>query len=205
MTDKAKNEYQHNDDGTTYIFIESKNKYAPGAHVAIVDTKHWNKVKGYRWTILKNASSRYPYAQTSLPHPSGEWRYYTYKGEKIRQKRRTTLTLHHLILGKPEKGMQVDHKNHNGLDNREENLGAVTRAENQRNRRSQKNSSSNYKGVSWDKQHKKWSAHIWNTEENKLIHLGRFTCEKEAARAYNKKALELWGDEHVLLNEVEGE
>ena len=200
MSEDNKNKYQHNDDGTTHIFVETKNKYFPGKHTIIIDTEDWDKVKEHRWCILGNG--RYPYAMTNIPHPDGGWHV---RPSGRRGRRETALLLHNLIIDghykkKPKGKLTVDHINHNGLDNRKENLREVTQAQNQRNRRSNKNSSSQYKGVSWFKRDKKWHAQI--KHKGKGIHLGYFTCEHQAALAYNKKALELWG-EYALLNEVE--
>ena len=103
-------------------------------------------------------------------------------------------------MGKPQKGMVVDHINRIGLDNRKENLRIATRSQNQQNRRSRRNTSSQYKGVSWTKRDKRWQAKIGH--KRKVICLGDFTCEHQAALAYNEKATELWG-EYALLNEVE--
>jgi len=200
MTDKAKNEYQHNDDGTTYIFIESKNRQFPGKHTIIIDTEYWDMVKGCSWHIKGSEEDHYPYVETKIPHPDGGW--YTRPNGK-RERRRIKLRLHHLILGKPEKGLMIDHKNHNGLDNRKDNLRILTNQQNQFNRRSNKNSSSKYKGVGWIKSNNKWRAKIQHNK--KSIHIGSFTCEKEAARAVNNKARELGLEEHFYFNEVEDE
>tara|TARA_B100002051_G_scaffold270812_1_gene304378 strand:- start:4455 stop:4793 length:339 start_codon:yes stop_codon:yes gene_type:complete len=108
--------------------------------------------------------------------------------------------LHRLILGKPQKGMVIDHINHIGLDNRKENLRFLTAAQNQQNSRSKRNSSSKYKGVGWYKAGNKWRARV--KHKRKHIWLGYFACEHQAALAYNKKAFELWG-ENAFLNEVE--
>ena len=43
-----KNQFKHNEDGTTHIFVESKNKYFPGKHTIIIDTEDWDKVKEYK-------------------------------------------------------------------------------------------------------------------------------------------------------------
>ena len=102
-------------------------------------------------------------------------------------------------MGESPKGLFVDHINHNGLDNRKDNLRFVTRTQNGQNRRPNRNSTSAYKGVTWFKPTNKWCARI--KDKNKRIFLGHFTCEHEAALAYNKKAKELFG-EYVLLNEV---
>lgn len=65
-----------------------------------------------------------------------------------------------------------------------------------------KKTSSKYKGVHWRKDINKWVARI--SHRNKRIHLGCFDDEREAAKAYNEKALELWG-EFARLNEIEVE
>jgi hypothetical protein len=104
-------------------------------------------------------------------------------------------------MGKPREGNNVDHINHNGLDNRKENLRFVTVAQNQQNSRSQKKSSSVYRGVSWHKPTNNWQVKICH--QGKQMHIGYFVCKHQAALAWNKKATELWGEEHTLLNKVE--
>ena len=196
-----KNQFKHNEDGTTHIFVETKNKNFPGKHTIIIDTEDWDKVKEHRWSISGGPHNAYPYAKAYIPHPDGTWRIRPDNGQRYR--RQTTLKLHHLIMGKPQKGMVVDHINHDGirtgLDNRKDNLRFLTPAQNNQNRRSHRNSSSQYKGVSWHTRTNRWRAKL--VHRSKSIHVGYFTCEHQAALAYNKKALELWG-EYVLLNEV---
>ena len=53
------------------------------------------------------------------------------------------------------------------------------------------NKSSKYKGVSWHKQTKKWTAYI---RINKKVHIGIFSSEKDAAKAYNESAKKHWGE-----------
>ena len=67
--------------------------------------------------------------------------------------------MHRQILNAP-KGMVVDHKDGNGLNNRKSNLRLCTPAQNVRNRRPALGSSSKYKGVSRDKSRRKWLARI---------------------------------------------
>jgi hypothetical protein len=62
------------------------------------------------------------------------------------------------------------------------------------------NSSSIYKGVSWHKKEKRWESRIGFN--NKVIYIGRYLNEKEAALAYNSKAVELFG-EYAYLNQIE--
>lgn len=56
---------------------------------------------------------------------------------------------------------------------------------------------SQYKGVAWHNQRNKWRAYIVNNYRQK--HLGLFDDEEEAALAYNRAAVELFGD-HANLN-----
>lgn len=100
----------------------------------------------------------------------------------------------------------VDHINGNPSDNRLINLRNVSHAQNMRNRPGNKNSSSRYCGVSWDKQKSKWSADIRipnpsGEGRGRKKHLGRYDMECEAAAAYNSAALEHHG-EFARLNKL---
>lgn len=83
-------------------------------------------------------------------------------------------------------------KSNNGINN----LREATRQKNGMNRKKQKShngkpTTSIYKGVSWHKKAKKWRARIRSKGE--LKHLGMFTSEIEAAKAYNKAATKYHG------------
>lgn len=103
----------------------------------------------------------------------------------------------HSFLMSPEKGFFVDHINHNGLDNTRNNLRTCTISENNRNTRGNKNTSSRYKGVSYNSLNKNWRAKI--TFNKKTYEIGSYNCEHEAGKAYNEKAKELHG-EFAYLN-----
>ena len=60
-----------------------------------------------------------------------------------------------------------------------------------------RNNTSGYKGVMWRKNRQKWISKI-NKNKNRY-YLGHFDCPIEAAKAYDKKAIELYG-EYANLN-----
>lgn len=104
---------------------------------------------------------------------------------------------HRMIMDIEDSKVCVDHINHNTLDNRRSNLRLVTCHQNAMNRKSHKNTLSIFKGISFRKDCKKWQARIMYNY--KLIHLGLFESEIEAAKAYDQKAKELFG-EFAFLN-----
>lgn len=93
----------------------------------------------------------------------------------------------------------VDHINGDRKDNRLCNLRAASRGENLKNMSVSGKGSSKYKGVSWNKAVKQWTAYI--SVDNKKVHLGCFSSEEEAANAYNKRATVEYG-EFARLNEI---
>ena len=100
--------------------------------------------------------------------------------------------MHRLIMGFPPAPLVVDHINHDGLDNRRSNLRVITKKQNQGNRRSARNSSSKYLGVSKNKKSGLFTAQI-RLSDGKRICLGRFNDEIVAAMAYNRAASEVHG------------
>ncbi len=105
---------------------------------------------------------------------------------------KTALLLHRLIIGEPPSGLVVDHIDGNRLNNQRANLRFATKAENAQNSSPRQNASSQFKGVCWRKDCQLWYARI---SVNKTeIYLGRFTLERDAARAYNVAAVQYHGE-----------
>ena len=173
-----KNKYKHNPDGTTTIFIESK-KY--GTKDVLIDTEDWEKVKGYRWHLLRGVDTSY--AKAHIPHPDGGT--VLHKDGNLRS-RRTNLQLHHAVLGKPAKGLVTDHIDGNGLNNCKSNLRHVTRKQNGENFKMFSTNTSGFRGVYPEKRNrnKKWQAKLRENGAN--LHLGHYDTKEEAAEAYDK-------------------
>jgi hypothetical protein len=98
--------------------------------------------------------------------------------------------------------IQYDHKDRNYLNNQKLNLRIANNSQNGHNRTKYQGYSSFYKGVSEYKRnrYKCWDANI--RLNGKLIHIGRFRTELEAALAYNEKAKELFG-EYACINIIQ--
>jgi hypothetical protein len=88
--------------------------------------------------------------------------------------------LNHKINGNK---LVVDHINNDKSDNRAENLQIVTQRHN--TSKDKNNCSSKYVGVSWNKAAKKWKVAI--RDKDKRIHLGYYTDELEASKAYQEE------------------
>jgi len=112
--------------------------------------------------------------------------------------------MHRLITDAPS-DMQVHHINSNSLDNRRENLRICSEEQNKLSKRQRlkpKMNEGRYKGTTWCKITHRWRAQI--SVAGKMVQLGRFATEAEAAATYNAAAIEHYG-EFALLNILETE
>jgi len=104
------------------------------------------------------------------------------------------------VILEARKGFVVDHIDHDALNNQRDNLRECTKTQNRQNSRKQKrHTSSQFKGVFWEKRRQKWVARI--VIDKRRIYIGQFDDELDAARSYNDAALEHFG-EFALLNDV---
>jgi hypothetical protein len=93
-------------------------------------------------------------------------------------RQRKAFKLHRAILGVTDRKLEVDHINHNPLDNRKSNLRICSRIENGSNLSIKKNNTSGFPGVSWSKERKKWVAGIM--VKYRMVALGRYDTIEEA-------------------------
>ena len=150
---------------------------------AIVDQQDYERLAKYKWHAARHGRSCYAQRGT---------------GSAKSGKRKKHLVMMHREIMNVGEDKLIDHKNHNGLDNRRANLRIATWEENCWNKRKTKaHGSPQYKGVMWDKRRGKWQAQIGY--KGMKIFIGYFDNEKEAAMAYDTKAKELFG-EYATLN-----
>lgn len=93
-------------------------------------------------------------------------------GYATTRKNKILVSMQGLLFGKKD-GLDLDHINRNKLDNREKNLRFVSRSINMLNQ--------GKKGISWDKNRKKWFSFI--TVNYKMHALGRYDNKKDAIKA----------------------
>lgn len=151
--------------------------------VAIVDDEDYDLVSDIVWCAEKQCRTVYAKSNTRVDGKPA------------------SLYMHRLLLGLPAgsgTGVEVDHRNGDGLDNRRHNIRVVTRRQNMQNRtRKRRGTSSRFKGVSWDKRDQKWAAEIRidsGEGRSRKVFLGRFIQEEDAAKAYDSAARRYFGE-----------
>jgi len=142
--------------------------------VAIIDREDWELVKKYNWQAQYNSKTQSYYA---IGYAS------IVNGKMIRH------FMHRLIMSAPS-GLQVDHINHNTLDNRKSNLRLCSNGQNQHNTRIRSDNSSGYKGVK--KHGDRWRADIGFNK--KRYFLGLFETPELAYEAYCLAAAKFHGE-----------
>lgn len=142
----------------------------PRGRFALVDDQDFERLSQYKWYYVGKYAAR--------------------KGCKALGEK-NTIYMHREVLQTPD-GLETDHVNGDGLDNRRENLRACTASENQRNRSVRVDSWSGFKGVQWSPKKNRWSVRI--THNRRRLFVGDYDNLLDAARAYDTAAKDLFGD-----------
>lgn len=147
--------------------------------VALVDDVDYEWLCEWKWCAQKASTGFYAVSSTK-------------GGAKARRR----IQMHRMILDAPTH-LDVDHIDHNGLNNTRANLRLATRQQNMFNKPTSQSNTSGYKGVHWHKRRGLWCATIWR--DSRQILLGFFDVPEEAALAYDYAARELF-EEFACVN-----
>ena len=166
----------HEDSIKEIVILNKKH----GVSKALIDAEDEHKVSGFKWYLDKDG-----YAITQ-------------RRRSVKNINGAQLKMHHAIMGPPSRGMVVDHIDRDRLNNKKENLRFVSHSESQWNRDKQKNNTSGFIGVSWNKRSKKFVAYA--AKHGVRHHAGCFDTAEEAAIARDKLVLKLHGAAYAQLN-----
>lgn len=110
--------------------------------------------------------------------------------------KRKCILMHRVILeratGDLPSSVRCDHEDGNGLNNIRSNLRRSTAIQNGGNSKRSSRNTSGYKGVYYHARKCKWCSQI--NVNGKQKHIGMFDTPEQAHEAYQKKAIELYGE-----------
>jgi hypothetical protein len=138
---------------------------------ATVDDEDYDVLNKWKWCADKSTYTTYAVRRIE-------------SGSTIKK-----IYMHREIMGDVDR---VDHVDRDGLNNQRNNLRACNASTNSQNMMRTKPSVTGYKGVHLDKRDGVYQVEIWLN--NKRFYLGRFRDAIDAARAYDAKARELFGE-----------
>ena len=177
------------------IPLSQKSKTIAGKYFAMVDDEDYDYLMQFKWYLHKNNNIKEGthYARTKIRNAE--------TGKK------SNILMHRMIMKLSDVSILIDHKDREGLNNQKLNLRIATFLENSRNKNKSSGKSSQYLGVNinntkfsylrkdgttTNKVYSKWIATI--RVDGKLVYLGRYDVEEDAAKAYDAGALKFFGE-----------
>lgn len=146
--------------------------------IALVDDENYDIINKWKWRPKFHGKNIYAYRIVTI--------------NKVRIK----LYMHRVILGLTNPKIVTDHIDHNGLNNQISNLRVCSQSNNSKNRRVEDGRAVKYKGVTTAYKNN-FQSRI--TVDKKVIWLGYFKNEIDAAIAYNNAAKKHHG-EYAQIN-----
>lgn len=143
--------------------------------VATIDASDIDLVNGWNWSALMSPRRKAVYAARVI----------------ARDGKQTMLLMHRVIIG-AEPGLVVDHRDGDGLNNRQSNLRLCSRADNALNTGRRADNKSGFKGVFFDARSGKWRAEI--RRGGRSVHLGLHEDPEEAYARYCAAAHDIHGE-----------
>lgn len=159
------------------LYNKSHEKFAE----AIIDLEDVNICKNYKWSLKESNNIKYVVS-------------YNMNNKK------SLIRLHRLIMN-AQKDQEVDHINHDTLNNRKSNLRLCSHQENMMNRKIPLNNTSGVIGVSWSELHKHWQSQIEYKDEH--IHLGWYKNKNDAIKARKNAEKKYFKEFTPTINEKE--
>ncbi len=161
------------------FFIEDTMKKIPltRGQFALVDDEDFEELSKHKWYVNIVHNTGYAHRQ---------YRDSSIKNKKGKSKQVLVL-MHRIIVNAPD-GIEIDHIDGNGLNNQKSNLRFCTHAQNLGNQRSRMKK---YKGVCKSASGSYFAVITYRYKSKRL---GTFSSEISAAKAYDKAAIELFGE-----------
>ena len=141
---------------------------------AFVDDEDFDYLSNYNWRALKNGKT-----------------HYAVFGKRINGIYSTTW-MHRMIMGVKKREDEINHIDHNGLNNQKNNLRQTTHRNITIQRSVTDRKQTKYKGISFHKPSNKWRARI--SVNGKTKYLGYYESAVEAAKAYDDAQLLHFGE-----------